>query len=98
MAKDKKKKVKPFKFTATQSEWLEQHLAGYMAAEESDPSDHNTQVTAFLENTYQEAEAEFGITVYDSKDAIMEVSRNVAFTASDNLSPGSRMHRHLPTG
>lgn len=77
-----KKKSKQFKFTATQSEWLEKYLAGYMAVEESDPSDHNTQVTAFLQNTYEEAESEFGLSAYATKDEIMEVSWPALFRSA----------------
>lgn len=69
-----KKKSAGFKFTSTQGEWLKEHLAGYMAAEASDPSDLAGAISTFLEGLFTQADEKFSLTIHDQKDAIVEVS------------------------
>ena len=72
MAKSKSK-IKTFKFTSTQSDWLKQFTSRYISIEDADPDDVSGALTTFVEETYKELVAKYELEQDAEKDLIVKV-------------------------
>ena len=69
----KVKKVKDFKFTSTQSDWLRKFFNGYKDLVKADPEDSENSWAPFFEGIFTELEEEFQISNVAPRDKVMEV-------------------------
>lgn len=70
----KAKKVKAFKFTITQSEWLEKFLDGYRTVVKNDPDDSANTLAPFLDDIFTKLENEYSVVSESSpREKVIEV-------------------------
>ena len=75
-----KRKVKTFKFSSSQSDWLKQFAARYMTIEDNDPDDHSGDLTKFIQDTYAELTQKYNFGDSREKDIIIKVSPSIGYT------------------
>ena len=75
-----KRKVKTFKFSSSQSDWLKQFASRYMTIEDNDPDGHSGDLTRFVQETYAELTQKYNFGDSREKDIIIKVSRSIGHT------------------
>ena len=70
----KAKKPRNFKFTVTQSETLEEHIATYRETVRSDPDDAAHSLTTFFDHMFTKLEETFAISEAAPREKVIDVS------------------------
>ena len=76
-----KQRVKSFKFSSSQSDWLKQFASRYLTVEDNDPQDTAGEITKFIEDTYAELTKKYTFGESLERDIIIKVCSLVSTMA-----------------